>query len=696
MNVKIVNKSAFETPEYATTLSAGMDLKANITEPMILKSFERAMIPTGLYIELPAGYEAQIRPRSGLAAKSGITVANSPGTIDADYRGEIKVILINLSKESFKINKGDRIAQMIVAKHEHIEWNRVDELGVTERGEGGFGSTGVGLGEIITKIHKFFMSCSGGVCTDTRKIIKDSLFFALKGETFNGNEFAVKALESGAAYSIVDEKEIIEKNAIYSERLILVPNVLEALQQLARFHRLQYHIPVIGLTGTNGKTTTKELITSVLRKRYNVVATEGNFNNHIGVPLSLLKINSQTQAAVIEMGASAPGEIKALVNIVCPVFGLITNVGKAHLLGFGSFEGVKKTKGELYDNLLEHRKIAFVNIDNPVLAEMISKRPDLHIVPYGPKNDRAKIIVDQKDNPFLKITIPNPFYGNTTVEESAGNNSTSINGNKESVGNSNNSDNSGSADSLNTIGINFSAKKIEIQTKLIGTYNADNVLAALCIGTYFNIPIDKSVEAICEYTPTNNRSQMIKTNHNILIVDAYNANPTSMHASIDNFRSLNFEHKVLILGDMLELGGDSVEEHKKILELALSFATEHIYLVGKEFAKASRLLLNNKPDEGFASNNNSNNYIAGSGDGNINSNNYIAGSGDGNINSNNYIAGSGDGNINYIVGDRAISLYENVNLLSKELEAKQLSGKTILIKGSHGIHLEKLTESVLN
>ena len=356
MNVKIVNKSAFETPEYATTLSAGMDLKANITEPMILKSFERAMIPTGLYIELPAGYEAQIRPRSGLAAKSGITVANSPGTIDADYRGEIKVILINLSKESFKINKGDRIAQMIVAKHEHIEWNRVDELGVTERGEGGFGSTGVGLGEIITKIHKFFMSCSGGVCTDTRKIIKDSLFFALKGETFNGNEFAVKALESGAAYSIVDEKEIIEKNAIYSERLILVPNVLEALQQLARFHRLQYHIPVIGLTGTNGKTTTKELITSVLRKRYNVVATEGNFNNHIGVPLSLLKINSQTQAAVIEMGASAPGEIKALVNIVCPVFGLITNVGKAHLLGFGSFEGVKKTKGELYDNLLEHRK----------------------------------------------------------------------------------------------------------------------------------------------------------------------------------------------------------------------------------------------------------------------------------------------------------------------------------------------------
>jgi UDP-N-acetylmuramoyl-tripeptide--D-alanyl-D-alanine ligase len=616
MNVKIVNKSAFDTPEYATVLSAGMDLKANITDPVTLKPLERTMIPTGLYIELPAGYEAQIRPRSGLAAKSGITVANSPGTIDADYRGEIKVILINLSRERFKINKGDRIAQMIVSKHEHIEWKEVKELGVTERGEGGFGSTGVGLSEIIVKLHELFMNSSGGVCTDTRKIIKDSLFFALRGETFDGNEFAVKALESGASYSIVDDKHIIEKNVIYSERLILVPNVLEALQQLARYHRLQYHIPVIGLTGTNGKTTTKELITSVLRKRYNVVATEGNFNNHIGVPLSLLKINSQTQAAVIEMGASAPGEIKTLVNIVCPVFGLITNVGKAHLLGFGSFEGVKKTKGELYDNLLEHKRIAFVNIDNPILSEMISQRPDLHIVPYGAKNDGAKIVVNQKDNPFLKLIIPNPFYGNTETE-----------------------------------------KQLEIQTKLIGIYNADNVLAALCIGTYFNVPLDKSVEAVCEYTPTNNRSQMVKTERNTLIIDAYNANPTSMRASLENFKSLNFQNKILILGDMLELGTDSVEEHRKILEFAISFTPEHIYLAGNEFAKAYELLKDSYTHQYSTSESNP--------------------------------AGKNAAAI------YAISLYENVNLLSKELETKQLSGKTILIKGSHGIHLERLTEAGL-
>ncbi|MEG2849021.1 MAG: Mur ligase family protein [Bacteroidales bacterium] len=239
----------------------------------------------------------------------------------------------------------------------------------------------------IPQVYELYIS-STGVCTDTRNIKEGCMFFALKGETFNGNNFAQSALQQGAKYVVIDDSTAY----VNTESMILVNNVLVTLQQLARYYRLRYKIPVIALTGTNGKTTTKELITAALSTKYNVVSTKGNLNNHIGVPLTLLSINSNTQIAVIEMGASSPGEIEALVKLVCPSFGLITNVGKAHLLGFGSFEGVKKTKGELYDNLVEYRKIAFVNTDNPHLVEMVRQRPTMQIVPYGVKSNCVQIV----------------------------------------------------------------------------------------------------------------------------------------------------------------------------------------------------------------------------------------------------------------------------------------------------------------
>lgn len=444
--------------------------------------------------------------------------------------------------------------------------------------------------EIIEKIYKLFKQ-SSGVCTDTRKIEKDCMFIALKGENFNGNDFAVKALECGAKWAVIDNKELFdtyiqenkfskfldyrvleldkeleqEKNINESDfsledildndqsdetclftdicPLILVEDTLLALQQLSRYHRLKYKIPVIAITGTNGKTTTKELIAACLSTTFSVVYTKGNLNNHIGVPLTLLSINSSTQIAVIEMGASAPGEIATLVRLACPSFGIITNVGKAHLLGFGSFEGVKKTKGELYDNIREYKKIAFVNVDNPYLMEMVNQRPNMQIVPYGLNNNGAQIIHGNKDNPYLELLVPNP---------------------------------------------SFLAKpaKILVKTKLIGDYNADNVLAALCISTYFAVSTEDAVRAIENYEPSNNRSQMTKTEKNTLIIDAYNANPTSMRASLENFSKLNFSSKVLILGDMLELGEDSINEHKEIISLALSLKTTRLFLVGDEFAKA--------------------------------------------------------------------------------------------------------------
>ena len=346
----------------------------------------------------------------------------------------------------------------------------------------------------IEELYSIYSGETSGVCTDTRNIIPGSMFFALRGETFNGNDFAQAAIEGGAAYAVVDEPAVEEASP---EKVILVDDVLVALQQMARHHRRKFKIPVVALTGTNGKTTTKELIAACLRKKYNVIATEGNLNNHIGVPLTLLRINENTRAAVIEMGASNPGEIETLVKLVCPSFGLITNVGKAHLQGFGSLEGVVATKGELYDNLNEYRKIAFVNVDNPLLVQMASHRERMQMVPYGIKNDGARVVVDGDGSPFLTVVMPNPCYA--AVEE------------------------------------NGEPEWITIKTNLIGAYNADNVLAAMCVATHMDVSASDAVAAIQEYVPSNNRSQLVDTGMNKLVVDAYNANPTSMRAAIENF-----------------------------------------------------------------------------------------------------------------------------------------------------------------
>jgi len=449
----------------------------------------------------------------------------------------------------------------------------------------------------IPALYDIFRTCSG-VSTDSRKIEKGTMFFALKGENFNGNHFAVGALEQGASYAVIDDEEVYNANGHLHQQLLLVEDVLVALQQLARYNRLQFKIPVIGLTGTNGKTTTKELITAALSVKYRVVSTLGNLNNHIGVPLTLLRIGPDTQVAVIEMGASAPGEINLLSSLVCPSFGLVTNVGKAHLLGFGSFDGVKAAKGELYDNLMAHKKIAFVNVDNPHLLDMAHKRPNLHIVPYGIKNNCVRIIKENNGDPFLKITVPNPCIEAASVGE---------------------------------------PMEVTIQTRLIGDYNTDNVLAALCISTYFDVPTIQAVAAIEAYQPSNNRSQMTRTEHNTLIIDAYNANPTSMAASLENFRGIKAEKKVLVLGDMLELGADSLKEHSAIVELALSLNAEKVLFVGGEFKAAVAQL---DKDGGF------------------------------------------DG--------RRVSLFEDSVALRDWLVQNGLQGATILIKGSRGTRLERI------
>lgn len=373
------------------------------------------------------------------------------------------------------------------------------------------------------------------------------MFFALKGENFDGNEYALKALELGAAYAVVNASAAVA--ATDDSRLIKVEDTLQTLQELARWHRSMTFVDgkpltVIALTGTNGKTTTKELIREVLSKRYKVTATEGNLNNSIGVPLTLLKIDAETQIAVVEMGASHPGDIRELVNVALPNFGLITNVGKAHLLGFGSFEGVMQTKGELYDYLRRTADKVFLNVDNPHLCRMASERslqfdserPDQSLViPYGLEFSHAKVLPSTPEQPFLRLQL-----------------------NDEKV----------------------------VSTNLVGSYNADNVMAAVAVGRNFGVTLEEAIEAIEAYVPSNNRSQMTRTDNNTLIVDAYNANPTSMEAALKNFASVEADHKVAMLGDMLELGDDSVQEHVKIARMALSSGLDMVCFVGGEFAKA--------------------------------------------------------------------------------------------------------------
>lgn len=386
------------------------------------------------------------------------------------------------------------------------------------------------------------------VSTDTRNLPEGCIFFALHGETFDGNKFAADALEKGASLVVVDNAEVAHE---IGEKAILVENTLTALQELARDWRRELGIEVIGITGTNGKTTTKELLASVLKTKYNLLYTQGNLNNSIGVPLTVLKITREHNLALIEMGASHPGDITELVNVCEPNCGLITNVGKAHLLGFGSFEGVKKTKRELYDFLAAHDGLVFLNGDNEHLVEMYMESG----------NDKAAML-----------------YHTSTMLEG---------------------------------------------THLVGDYNSENVQAALCVGEYFGISRADGEAAIRAYIPANNRSQLLKTDKNTVVVDAYNANVTSMTAAITAFKG-----DTLILGDMLELGDFSAEEHQNIVNLIHEKGFEEVMLVGGEFGKT----------------------------------------------------------------DCPFAKYANAAALREHLEKEPICNRHILLKGSHGIHLETLID----
>ena len=398
------------------------------------------------------------------------------------------------------------------------------------------------------------------ITTDSRDVPEGSMFFALKGDTFDGNAYATAALEKGAAYAVIDEKEYAKES---NDRLILVEDVLTTLQQLAKYHRVHLGTPIIGITGTNGKTTTKELISAVLKKKYNVLYTQGNFNNHIGVPKTLLQLTKEHDIAVIEMGANHPGEIKTLVEIVLPDFGIITNVGKAHLLGFGSFEGVIRTKGELYDFLRTIQGTAFINNDNP---HLLGISDGLKLVKYGQKDAKDLLVKGElvECNPFLKFE----WQTSSTLTPQL----STVNCQLSTVN-----------CQLSTVNCQLST----VQTRLIGSYNLDNALAAACIGTFFNVPATDISAALEEYTPSNNRSQLTITQDNKLVVDAYNANPTSMRAALDNFRLIKAEHKMCILGQMGELGDVSEEEHQKVIDLLGDCGFEKVWLVGENFAKTA-------------------------------------------------------------------------------------------------------------
>ena len=405
------------------------------------------------------------------------------------------------------------------------------------------------------------------ITTDSRDCPEGSVFLALKGETFDGNKFAVSALQKGCAIAIVDNTDIIGtsgEQVVFSDNgtaeislengrqgmLILVDNTLQTYKDLAREHRRQFNIPVVGVTGTNGKTTTKELIAAVLGEKYNVHYTRGNFNNDVGVPKTLFQLSSEHEIAVIEMGASHPGDIKTLVETVEPTCGIITNVGRAHLQGFGSFEGVKRTKGELYDFLIDNGHLTidsctspspiFINADNADLMEMAKERKAPKLIEYG-KDTADEVTVRGKVidcAPFLRFS----WQADGGAEH-------------------------------------------EVKTHLIGAYNIDNMLAAATIGLHFGVSEEQVCHALENYTPTNNRSQLTVTAHNHLIVDAYNANPTSMKAAVDNLAAMNVPAKMAILGDMRELGEVSGEEHQRIVDLLKSKGLNDIWLVGEEFGK---------------------------------------------------------------------------------------------------------------
>ena len=421
------------------------------------------------------------------------------------------------------------------------------------------------------------------ISTDTRKIAMGSLFFALKGDKFDANTFAEQAIAAGATYAIID-------NPTYQlgDKYILVDDVLVALQDLARYHRKQLTIPVIGLTGTNGKTTTKELINTVLSQKFKTLATQGNLNNHIGVPLTILSIDRTHQIAVIEMGANHQKEIELLSSIAQPSHGLITNIGKAHLEGFGGVEGIKKGKGELYDFLKADEGLVFVNGDDAVLMAMQKSRSLSKVVLYGTSNKNNSVIGKLTENsPLLELEWTNKLSG----------------------------------------------ESYPVKTQLTGAYNLDNILAAICIGVYFELEADEINAGITGYQPQNNRSQIKQTETNTLICDYYNANPSSMQVAIENIDKLQADRKVLILGDMFELGDESPAEHAAIIKKALDTNVDERIFIGKEFAAQESRVKNQESGAKF-----------------------------------------------YNTAEEAI----------KGLKAEPIKNSTILIKGSRGMALERL------
>lgn len=387
----------------------------------------------------------------------------------------------------------------------------------------------------IPTLYKYFEEC-GQVTTDSRHCPEGSMFIALKGESFDGNAYARQALEKGCQYAVVDDPRMASEG---DPRILWVDNCLKALQELANYHRRRLGTRIIGITGTNGKTTTKELMAAVLSKRYEVLYTQGNLNNHIGVPLTLLRLTADHELAVVEMGANHPGEIEALTRIVEPDYGLITNVGKAHLEGFGSLEGVIRTKGELYDYLrFDGKHIIFLDRDNEHLKEISQ---GLTRISYGLEGGEGLYVSGRLRAcaPFLSFEWEH------------------------------------------------NGRWHEVNTQLIGSYNLKNALAAVTVGRFFSVSSSQIGEALSEYVPQNNRSQLTETVDNHLVVDAYNANPTSMHAALENFRLMEVPHKVAILGDMKELGDSSREEHQKVVDYLGECGFERVMLVGSEFGQVA-------------------------------------------------------------------------------------------------------------
>ncbi len=420
-------------------------------------------------------------------------------------------------------------------------------------------------------LYQLFIEKEQNISIDTRNITEGAIFFALKGDNFNGNKYAKKAIEQGAALVVLDEAEYAEN----SDQYFIVENVLKTLQDLAHYHRKQLKTKVLGITGTNGKTTTKELIASVLMQKYNTLYTLGNLNNHIGVPLTLLRLRESHEIAIIEMGANHVGEIAKLCQIADPDFGLITNIGRAHLEGFGSLEGVITAKSELYNYINQKKGVFFVHSDNAILTKIIDTSK--HIT-YGTKTGNYSAKIVQK-TPYISVEWNNE----------------------------------------------------RMDTKLIGQYNFENIMAAVCIGTYFKLSQSLVKQGIESYVPSNNRSQLKKTEHNTLLLDAYNANPTSMGAAIDNFIEFEAQTKSLILGDMLELGTESEQEHRNMVKKVSVNSFDYVFLVGGIF---SRIMIQNPKIQSFAS----------------------------------------------------------VDLLIEFLQNKPIQNQTILIKGSRGIKLEKIID----